>query len=99
MDDRNIKTTPMNEEQKVSNEASKADVDTSAISAGEGTLQTKEEFENEKDNYYDVDKPKKDAETNIGDGEMRNEGTVGDGDLPDETLFSIEDSSEQQNRD
>jgi len=75
----------MNEEQNIPEKSTEAEQDTSKISFGDSTLQSPEEHENNKDNdkYYEVDKPKKELSTTIGDGEMRNEGTVGLGDIPE----------------
>lgn len=93
----------MNEEKSASNEASEAGLDTSTISAGDGTLQTNKEFESDKtsetDHYYDVDTVKKDVETSIGDGEMRNEGTVGSGDIPEENAFTLNGPTDRQEND
>ncbi|MCW3079264.1 hypothetical protein [Segetibacter sp.] len=90
----------MNEEQNAAEEALGAKNDTSRIFAGDGVLQSKQEFENdktnEKDHYYDVDKPKKDGVTNIGDGEMRNEGLVGEGNLDEELPVIVEGANDQQ---
>lgn len=88
----------MNEEQSSPGKASEAEQDTSKVFLGESTLQSKAEFENDKvnDDYYAVDSPKKDTITSIGDGEMRNEGTVGAGDIPDdENPFSSEGRDEE----
>ena len=40
------------------------------------------------DNYYSVDDPKKEFNTSIGDGEMHNEGLVGDGTVAEGETFS-----------
>ncbi len=40
------------------------------------------------DDYYSVDDPKKPVNTNIGDGEMHNEGLVGDGNIDDVSTIS-----------
>jgi hypothetical protein len=78
----------MNEEQNTPGEASEAKQDTSSISLGDSTLQTQAEFENDKekgaDDYYEVDNPKKEVHSTIGDGEMHDEGLVGEGNIPDE---------------
>lgn len=91
----------MNEEQSVPEKASEAEQDTSKVFLGEGTLQSKEEFENEKvndkDDYYKVDDPKKSANSSIGDGEMLNEGMVGMGNVPEEDSFSSEEPPDGQN--
>ena len=44
----------------------------------------------DKDNYYEVDNPKKEVISTIGDGEMHDEGTVGAGDMPDENPLLVE---------
>ena len=78
----------MNEEQNTPEKASDAAEDTSKVFLGDAAMQSKQEFDNdkvnEKDHYYDVDNPKKGGITDIGDGEMRNEGLVGSGNLPDD---------------
>jgi len=58
------------------------------------------EFENDKenDNYYEVDKPKKEMTTTIGDGEMRNEGTVGMGDIPEDNSFLPDEQTDEQDK-
>ena len=73
----------MNEEQNTRS-GGEAEKDTSEISLTTGsTLQSQEEFESDKgrsqEDYYSVDDPKKGISTTIGDGEMHNEGLVGDG--------------------
>ncbi len=88
----------MNEEQSTPEKATEAEQDTSKVFLGDSTLQSSEEFENSKtnDDYYAVDNPKKELITNIGDGEMRNEGTVGSGDVPEENaLFNSGPADEQ----
>lgn len=88
----------MNEEQNTPEKATEPDQDTSKVSFGDSTLETAEEFKNNKDNdnYYAVDDPKKGIITSIGDGEMRNEGTVGEGDIPGENPFSPEGMADEQ---
>ena len=88
----------MSEEQSTPEKATEAEQDTSKISFGDATLQSSEELENNKDNdnYYAVDDPKKGIVTNIGDGEMRNEGIVGEGNIPDENPFSAEGMADDQ---
>lgn len=89
----------MNDEQNKTGNASEADQDVGKVSMGDGTLQTQDEFETDKgrsaEDYYSVDDPKKDISTNIGDGEMRNEGLVGEGNLPEAGLFSEGSTDEQ----
>ncbi len=90
----------MNEEQNIPEKATEAEQDTSKVSFGDSTLQSSEEFENNKakdnDDYYAVDDPKKEIITSIGDGEMRNEGIVGEGDIPEENPFSAEGMADEQ---
>jgi len=92
----------MNEEQSTPEKASEAEQDTSKIFLSDSTLQSKEEFENEKvdgkDDYYAVDNPKKEANTSIGDGEMVNEGIVGFGDVTAESPFSPGNSADEQDK-
>ncbi len=90
----------MNEEQNIPEKSTEAEQDTSKISFGDSTLQSPEENENNKDNdtYYEVDKPKKELSTNIGDGEMRNEGTVGTGDIPEDSSFLLEGQTDEQDK-
>lgn len=38
------------------------------------------------DDYYEVDNPKKEVISTIGDGEMHNEGLVGEGEIEDESF-------------
>lgn len=47
------------------------------------------------DGYYSVDDPKKEVTTNIGDGEMHDEGLVGDGSVDNEGTFSEGTTNEQ----
>jgi hypothetical protein len=47
------------------------------------------------DDYYSVDEPKKELNTSIGDGEMHNEGLVGDGGEGDDNVFTDGSTSEQ----
>lgn len=76
----------MNEEKSIPGKAAEAAEDTSKVFLGDSSLQSGEEFENNKvnDDYYEVDKPKKELSTTIGDGEIRDEGIVGAGDIPDD---------------
>jgi hypothetical protein len=48
------------------------------------------------DDYYSVDDPKKSVSTTIGDGEMHNEGLVGDGSVPDDDGIFSEGSTNEQ---
>ncbi len=95
-----LKRIIMNEEQSTPEKATEAEQDTSKISFGDATLQSSEELENNKDNdnYYAVDDPKKGIVTSIGDGEMRNEGTVGMGNIPEESPFSPEGLADEQDK-
>lgn len=90
----------MNPEQNIPEKSTEAEQDTSKISFGDSTLQSGKEFENNKDNntYYEVDKPKKELSTTIGDGEMRNEGTVGTGDIPEDSSFLLEGQTDEQDK-
>lgn len=90
----------MNEEQNIPEKPTEAGEDTSKVAFGDSTLQSKEEFENNKDNdkYYEVDKPKKELSTTIGDGEMRNEGTVGTGDIPENNLLAPQGQTDEQDK-
>jgi hypothetical protein len=91
----------MNEEQSTPEKAAEAEQDTSKVFLGDSTLQSDKEFENDKDNskdYYAVDDPKKGIITSIGDGEMRNEGTVGIGNIPEENPFSPEGPDDEQDK-
>lgn len=76
----------MNEEKSIPGKAAEAVEDTSKVFLGDSSLQSEKEFENDKvnDDYYAVDNPKKELITSIGDGEMRDEGTVGAGDIPED---------------
>ena len=69
--------------------------------SSEAARDTSKEFEMGKDkptdDYYQVDHPKKDFVSSIGDGEMHNEGLVGNGDLADGETFSEGSTSEQDN--
>ena len=87
----------MSEEQNTPTEEAQ---DTNKVSFGDSTLQSAEENEKNKDddNYYEVDKPKKELVTSIGDGEMRNEGTVGMGDIPDDTLLLTKGETDEQDK-
>lgn len=88
----------MNEEQSTPKKAAEAEQDTSKVFLGESTLQSEKEFENDKVNedYYSVDNPKKELVTNIGDGEMRDEGIVGAGDITNENPFSPQGMADEQ---
>jgi hypothetical protein len=90
----------MNEEQNIPEKSTEAAPDTSKISFGDTTLQSAEEYEKNKDNdkYYEVDKPKKELTTTIGDGEMRNEGTVGMGNIPDDNSMLPEGQTDEQDK-
>ncbi len=76
----------MNEEKNIPGKAAEAAEDTSKVFLGDSSLQSEKEFENDKvnDDYYTVDNPKKELITSIGDGEMRDEGIVGAGDIPED---------------
>ena len=89
----------MNEEQSIPEKATEAEQDTSKVSFGDSTLQTEEEFENKQvnENYYEVDY-KKESNTTIGDGEMRNEGTVGIGNIPEESPFFTNVPADEQDK-
>jgi len=88
----------MDEEQSTPEKTTETEQDTSKVSFGDSTLETSEELKNNKDNddYYAVDDPKKGISTTIGDGEMRNEGTVGLGNIPEENPFSAEGMADEQ---
>jgi len=90
----------MNEEQNIPGEASKAEQDTSKVFLGDGTLQSEQEFENDKEkpeaDYYAVDDPKKEVHSTIGDGEMHNEGMVGEGAVPDEDPLAAKRPQDEQ---
>jgi hypothetical protein len=87
----------MNEEQNTPEKALEAEHDTSKVFLGDSTLQSSDEFEHkDNDDYYAVDSSKKEVSTTIGDGEMRNEGTVGDGTIPDENPFLAQGMSDDQ---
>ncbi len=90
----------MSEEQSKPEKATETEQDTSKVFFGDSTLESSEEFRNNKDNddYYAVDNPKKEISTTIGDGEMRNEGTVGMGDIPEENPFSAEGMADDQDK-
>ena len=90
----------MTQDQNIPGKPAEAREDTSKVTFGDSTLQSADERENKKDNddYYSVDKPKKDLSTNIGDGEMRNEGTVGMGDIPEDTSLMPGDQSDEQDK-
>lgn len=90
----------MNEEQNIPEKPTEAGEDTSKVAFGDSTLQTADEFKNNKgnDDYYTVDKPKKELSTNIGDGEMRNEGTVGTGDVPEDNLPAPQGLTDDQDK-
>ena len=88
----------MNEEKSIPGKAAEAAEDTSKVFLGDSSFQSPQEFENNKsnDDYYAVDNPKKEISTTIGDGEMRDEGTVGMGDIPqDNPLFNQGPGDEQ----
>lgn len=89
----------MNEEQSTPEKATEAE-DTSKVFLGDSSMQSKEEFTNDKDNddYYEVDNPKKGVISSIGDGEMRNEGTVGTGDIPDENPLIAQGPADEQDK-
>ena len=53
--------------------------------------------ENMKDDYYSVDHPKKDFNSTIGDGEMHNEGLVGNGNIEGDDTFSEGSTPAQDN--
>lgn len=76
----------MNEEKSIPGKPAEAAEDTSKVFLGDSSFQSPQEFENDKanDDYYAVDNPKKELITSIGDGEMRDEGIVGAGDIPDD---------------
>jgi hypothetical protein len=74
----------MNEEQKTPETASKAGDDINKVTPQGEPLQTVEGFDNDKEAYYTVDSPKKEVLSNIGDGTMSNEGTVGMGDIAED---------------
>ncbi|WP_018613256.1 hypothetical protein [Segetibacter koreensis] len=88
----------MNEEQIIPGKAEEAAQDTSRVFLNDSSLQSGKEFESDKvnDDYYAVDNPKKELLTNIGDGEMRDEGTVGEGNITEENIFSSEGMADQQ---
>ncbi len=90
----------MNEEQSTPEKAAKAEPDTSKVFLGDSTLQSGEEFENNKanDDYYAVDNPKKEVSTTIGDGEMRDEGTVGTGNIPEDNPLFNQGLSDEQDK-
>ncbi len=87
----------MNEEQSMPEKTTEEGDDTSKVFLGDTTLQSKDENDM-KDNvdYYEVDNPKKEISTTIGDGEMRNEGTVGEGNVSEDNPFSAEGLSDNQ---
>lgn len=91
----------MNEEQSTPEKATEAEQDTSKVFLSDSSLQSREEFKSDKvndDDYYEVDNPKKGVISSIGDGEMRNEGTVGMGDIPDENPFIAPGPAEEQDK-
>ena len=91
----------MNEEQSTPEKASQTEQDTSKVFLGDSSFQSNTEFENDKGNdkdYYAVDDPKKGIMTSIGDGEMRNEGTVGIGNIPEENPFVPEEHADDQEK-
>lgn len=49
------------------------------------------------DDYYSVDHPKKEFNSTIGDGEMHNEGLVGNGNVEGDDTFSEGSTPEQDN--
>ncbi len=51
------------------------------------------------DDYYSVDDPKNPVYTNIGNGEMHNEGLVGEGNIDDNGTFSEGTTNEQDEAD
>ena len=90
----------MNDEQSSPEKNSGVEQDTSKVFLADSSLQSKAEFESDKvkDDYYEVDNPKKEAISNIGDGEMRNEGTIGMGEIPEENPFSSEGLTDEQDK-
>ena len=89
----------MSEEQNTL-ENGREEQDANKVTLGDSSLQSAKEFKNDKmqDDYYAVDNPKKEINTTIGDGEMRDEGIVGIGNLPEESPFSAEDSGDEQDK-
>jgi hypothetical protein len=81
------KTPPMIEEQTTPDDTSEGTEGTQNVDVN-NTAQGS-------DDYYSVDNPKKDLHTNIGDGEMHNEGLVGDGNVADDITFSDGSTNEQ----
>ena len=62
--------------------------DHAAETAGETSKKNENLKDKVTDDYYAVDNPKKKFNTTIGDGEMHNEGLVGDGSANDDSTFS-----------
>ncbi len=89
----------MNEEQSTPEKATEAE-DTSKVFLGDSSMQSKEEFTNDKDNddYYEVDNPKKELITSIGDGEMRDEGLAGAGDIPEDNPLVNQQPLDEQDK-
>ena len=90
----------MNEEQSTPGKATEAEQDTRKAFFSESSLQSGEESKNDKakDDYYEVDNPKKGLISSIGDGEMRNEGTIGIGDIPEESPFISQALEDEQDK-
>ena len=69
----------------------------------EGDEETKPAFDpttdSGTDDYYSVDDPKKEVISTIGDGEMHNEGLVGEGDIPEGGIFTPGTTDDQENAD
>jgi len=65
----------------------------------EGDEETSKGFDPEttsdSDDYYSVDDPKKEVISTIGDGEMHNEGLVGEGDIPEGGIFEAGTAEDQ----
>jgi hypothetical protein len=70
----------MNDEQNIPGQASDA--------AEDASNQIEDNKDKPTDDYYAVDDPKKEYNTTIGDGEMHNEGLVGDGSVNADNTFS-----------
>ena len=90
----------MNEEQSTPGKATEAAQDTSKVFFGDSSLQSGEEFKNDKvnDDYYEVDNPKKGVISSIGDGEMRDEGIVGAGDIPEDNPLLTRQPLDEQDK-
>lgn len=89
----------MNEEQNIPGKAVEAEQDTNKRSLA-SSLQSEAETGNNKtnDSYYEVDKHKNNVISTIGDGEMRNEGTVGLGDIPDDNPIITQGPADDQDK-